>query len=150
VNGAGSAFERPFRIAYRPSPRVVMLLAAMHLGAVPTVLLSGIPGPVKVVASMLVIAALIRASREWRRAFRDPDPPILQLNARDEWRLREAGDERAVSMGMDCLSVPGLIILHVRDAVRGDRFFVLASDNAPADVLRRLRVRLRYPVARSE
>ena len=150
MSEAGSAFERPIRIEYRPSPRVVTVLAIMHLGALAAVAISGMPGWAKFCAAALIAAALFRLARQWLREFQDPVPPTLLLNGRDEWRLlRRRGSER-LTAGTDSLSLPGLTILHLRDEAGSNRFFILAPDNAPADILRRLRVRLRFPVARAD
>jgi len=147
---AGSAFEGPIRIEYRPSPRVLALQVVMYLGAIVAVALSGIPDWARLATATLVIAILVHRSRRWWREFFDPAPPILQLNARDEWRLQHAGRNGRLTLGTETVSLPGLIVLHLRDEARSDRYFLLAPDNAPRDVLRRLRVRLRFPIARPD
>jgi len=150
MSEAGSAFERPIRIEYRPSPRMLVLFAAMHLGAVAAVALTGGSAGMKACIAALVAAVLLRQSRQWRSALRDTAPPILQLDAGDQWRLLHDGRSERMSLGTDCLALPGLIVLHLRDEARANRFFILAPDNAPRDALRRLRVRLRYPIATGE
>lgn len=150
VNEAGSAFEHTIRIAYRPSPRALTLFTAMHLGALPPVVLCGLPLSVKFCIAALVTVSLAVQSRQWRRALRDPAPSILQLNARDEWRLERRGVSARMTAGADSVVLPGLILLHLRDEARASRFFILAPDNTPADVLRRLGVRLRFPISAAD
>jgi hypothetical protein len=148
MNEAGSAFESAIRIEYRPSSYVAALLAIAHLGALAAVALAGIPFWCKALAAGLVAASLLRGLRGWLREFRDPAPPVLQLNGRDEWHLLRANGSDPMSRGTECVVLPWLVVLHLRDSARADRFFILAPDSLPPQVLRRLRVRLRFPLAR--
>jgi hypothetical protein len=148
VSEAGNAFERPIRLAYRPSVCVMTLLIVMHLGALVAVALSGIADPAKFAAGVLVAVALVAQLRRMLRGLRDPEPPVLQLDGRDEWRLLRAGDSDRATTGPDSLALPWLVVLHLRDAAQANRFFILTPDNAPRDVLRRLCVRLRFTLAR--
>jgi hypothetical protein len=146
VNGAGSAFERPIRIICRPSLRVTIVLVVMHLGAFAAIALSGIPVAAKLASGALVGASLFAHSRRMQRGFLEPEPPVLQLDGRDEWHLLRAGNDERMTPGSDTVALPWLVVLHLRDAARTGRFFILTTDNVPSDALRRLCVRLRYPL----
>jgi hypothetical protein len=148
VDKAGNALEHPIRIEWRPSLRVAALLATVHLGALAAVALAGIPGWLKFVIDALIAAVFIGRARRTLREYLDPAPPVLQLNRRDEWHLLRAGGSDRLAPGSESFSHPSLIVLHLRDAAGASRFFVLAGDNAGRDDLRRLRVRLRFPISR--
>jgi hypothetical protein len=147
MNGAGSAFERPIRIEYRPSFRLLLLLVVAHLGAGAALPMSGIPDWAKFAAAVLVVASLALRARAWLRELSTPAPPVLLLNARDEWQLLRANGTERMTVGADCVALPCVIILHLRDASRANRFFVLCADNVAPEILRRLRVRLRFPLS---
>lgn len=147
MSKAGSAFEHPIRIECRPSLRVAALLAAVHLGALAAVMLAGIPAWLKVVGGALIAAVFIERARRTLREYFDPAPPLLQLNRRDEWHLLRADGSDRLTPGSESFSHPSLIVLHLRDPAGASRFFVLAGDNAGRDDLRRLRVRLRFPIS---
>lgn len=146
MNEAGNAFERPIRLAYRPSVCVMLLLIVMHLGALAAVALSGIGLAAKFAAALLMAVTLIAHLRRTLRELLDPEPPVLQLDGRDEWRLLRTGGSDRMTAGPDSLALPWLVVLHLRDAAQAGRFFILAPDNASRDVLRRLCVRLRFPL----
>lgn len=146
MNGAGSAFERPIRIVCRPSLRVTIVLVLMHLGAFAAVALSGISAVAKLAAGLLITASVLTQWRRVRREFLEREPPVLQLDGRDEWRLLHADRDEPMTPGSDTVALPWLVVLHLRDPARTGRFFILTTDNVPRDVLRRLCVRLRYPL----
>jgi hypothetical protein len=126
--------------------RVKIVLAVMHLGAFAAVVLSGIPAAAKLAASVLISASVLAQWRRMRREFPEREPPVLQLDGRDEWRLLHADKDEPMTPGSDTVALPWLVVLHLRDPARTGRFFILTTDNVPRDVLRRLCVRLRYPL----
>jgi hypothetical protein len=150
MNEAGSAFESPIRFEYRPPLRFILLLAVMHVGAIVAVLLSDIPAWIQTALVALAGASLFGGCGRWLHGARDPAPPVLQLNSRDEWLLLRAGHGELMQLGDECVVLPWLVVLHLRNATGASHFFILGTDNMRSDMLRRLRVRLRFPIVRQE
>lgn len=138
--GFGGALNIPCRTS-----RIVLLLECiMHAGALIAVILSAIPGWARILAVPLVAASYIL----WfRRHYIDRSGAargMLQLTARDEWRLLTgAGEALELRLEPNAFVHPLLLVLSF--AAAGRRLCVLLlPDNTDADTLRRLRVRLGY------
>jgi len=146
-----SAFGLPLLVRYRPSRRWAAVLAVAYTGAGACLLAAALPAwTLYPLAALLLISAL-RQSRELRRGFITANPPILMLDHADEWHLKpEVGAMLTLRLQPGSFVHPWLIVLRFCDDHGCGRVFLLDRDNTEADVLRRLRVRLRFKMPESK
>lgn len=131
------------------SPRLVAVLAALHLGAVPCALTNNLPLAVQglLVAGVLLGAAHCIAVHGTRRAPRSVVRLIWDGHGR--WRLlRRDGTLLEARLVPGAYVHPKLVILPFRTRSGVRRSVLVVADRAPGDDLRRLRVRLRCGLSR--
>ena len=139
-------FGLPLIIPCKPSRGMATLSAVLHAGAALAVLVSAISAPVKIcIVAGIAAAGILRLSRAG--LVRGDAARHLLLTARDEWRLvaADGGVEELVPV-WPAFVHPGLVILHFASGTGARRVFVLTPDNSSQETLRRLRVRLRFPI----
>lgn len=143
-----SHFELPITVHCGPSRRVAFLLAAMYAGAAVALSQTGIPTWVL----LCIVFGLACSGAMYARrihASRDQLPVLLTLTAADQWLMKTAdGTIREVRQAPPAFVHPLLLILSFVSAEGADHTFLLTPDNCDADLLRRIRVRLRYPAGR--
>lgn len=127
---------------------MAILSVVMHAGAATAVLSSAIPGPVQACIALGLagwcIVQVLGFHAERKRSPRD-----LILTVRGEWRLLGAdGVAQELIPAPQVFVHPWLIVLHFGSGRGVRHVFALTPDNTDADVLRRLRVRLRFPMHR--
>ena len=123
---------------YRPSRWLPRLLWAMAVLAVLAIVLSGLPGGLKLLLAALVALLVFRAVRRWSAS------PVRAAGWSGEggWSLRLA-DHRDASATLASFRVLGAcILLRLQAASLGEQVLLLAPDNSDADIRRRLRMRL--------
>ncbi|MEW9572652.1 protein YgfX [Rhodanobacter sp. Si-c] len=123
---------------YRPSrwlPRLLWMAATL---AILAIVLSGLPGGLKLLLAALVALLVFRAVRRWSAS------PVRAAGWSGEggWSLRLAdhGDAPATLASFRVLGACILLRLHA--ASLGEQVLLLAPDNSDADIRRRLRMRL--------
>jgi len=137
------AFELPIHIAYRPPGWLAGALVVSHSGSIICILALSVPVWLKVSMTIAVIASCIGY---WRRYIRcsEAQPPLeLILNSEDEWKLVDATGAREVRLLQQSLVHPALLVLRFQDG-RRIHAFILTPRMVDRDILRRLRVRLRF------
>ncbi|HSE11758.1 MAG TPA: protein YgfX, partial [Rudaea sp.] len=123
---------------YRPSRRLAAGIAAIALVSLVAVASSGIAGWLRVVAAF---AACAYAALALRRFLASPVRRVAWHTA-GHWRLLDAaGEEHAVEL-RHAVVRGAWIVLSLRRNDGRRVALVLAPDNCPADVRRRLRIRL--------
>jgi hypothetical protein len=143
------AFAQDLRIEYRRSRALAKLGAVAHAGAVPCVLGSGVPGWVAAILVCLLALSFLAEYRSYRRDHGEA-PLRYELDGADRWRcVRPDGSVANLAVCGDPFVHPWLVVLRLKEG-RCVHVLVLTFDNCPPDVLRRLRVRLRYPLATPE
>lgn len=126
------------------SPRLVVVLAAVHLGAVPCSFANNLPLAAQclLVACVLLGAARHMALHGLRRARRS----VVRLvwDGHGRWRLLQRdGALLDVSLEHGAYVHPELLILPFRTRSGERRSVLVVPDMVDADTLRRLRIRLR-------
>jgi hypothetical protein len=138
-------FQLPIRIEYSPPGWLLPFLLVSHLGAIIIIFILPVPIWAKPVGVAIVVFALIHA---WRRDLRCrslPAPVLLVCNGNDEWVLSDAARSRTVELLPGSLVHPAMLVLRFRDGNHVHAFFLTPRTVNP-DVLRRLRVRLRFKI----
>ncbi|MBI2994977.1 MAG: hypothetical protein HYY48_12495 [Gammaproteobacteria bacterium] len=144
-----SDFELPINVRYRSSRRLALLLVAMHAGAALAVSQAALPAWTSL-CIVLVLACsgglyIGQFSASWNRG-----PVELTLTAADQWLVKSADGTRQELQPMPPAFVhPWLLILRFKGSGNARQTFLFTPDNCDADLLRRLRVRLAFPVGRS-
>ncbi len=139
-----NAFEGPIALTVGRSRLLVASMLAGHTLTVLMIILLGLNA-----ASTLLLAAGIALSAlvgyRHQRDCRDDDVIAVLLKSDDRWQLqlRDGRQERA-DLRTAFPLIPGLVYLSFRTSAGVNRAVALFSDNAEADQLRRLRVRLRH------
>lgn len=140
-------FLQSLRLNVRPLHSLLTVLILTHGGAVLLVLHTALPGWLQtVLAGIAGLHGYIMLQKHILLA--DPrQPREVVLNARGQWLLTDGrGRTMSAELLADALIQPFMVALRFRTAYGIQRvLIVMNKDNA--DTLRRLRVRLRYPVA---
>lgn len=137
-------FELPVFITNTPSVWLLCWICLIHLGVIPVLPLSALPGWVVVAVIPAIIASLCFALR--KHVFLNSMTSVVRLflNGDEEWWLTNAhGRTLKVRLVSPTLVHPLLTILRFR-ADRNRYTLILTADTAPPDEFRRLRVRLRF------
>ena len=139
-------FEAPVCIAYRPPRGLFRLVCGIHAGAICGVWLAALPTFVRIAFSAVIAVSAWRLLRTISGERNDDDAFALRLDGRDAWSVRK-GDEP----WQTAMLLPGAFVHPACQVLRlntqaGRRTFILTPGNVPDEVLRRLRVRLRYPI----
>ena len=141
-------FELPLSIPCRPSQGLAILSVITYAGAVAAVLMSAVPVPVMV---FIVTGLAAGCIRQLFRLGKDHSrtPPHLILTVREDWRLVAAdGTTEELVRAVPAFVHPWLVILHFASGGGSRHVFALTPDNTEAETLRRLRVRLRFPLTK--
>ena len=138
-----SAFELPIHISYRPPSWLVVALIISHFGAIICVFYIPVPFWIKAATSLAVIVCLLRSlSGYWRYKYTLPAIQLI-FNSSDEWTLIDDQGDRPVRLQQGAYVRPGLLVLRFQDNGRRHSF-ILTPATVDGDILRRLRVRLRF------
>ena len=142
-----SAFELPICIAYRPPRAVLALVFVIHAGALLCIWFAGLRAVLSWGLTVLVCANGVRLLRALWRERCLQHAILLQLDPRDQWTIRMHDAE-----WQPAYLLPGAFVHPLCQVLRfrtpaGVHAFILTRASAPGDVLRRLRVRLRHPLA---
>ena len=137
------AFELPIHITYRPPGWLAGTLIAGHAGTIICVLVISVPIWLKLVMVVAIIASYLVYWRIYVQCTQLPSPIELILSSEDEWKLVDATGAREVQLLPESLVHPALLVLRIRDGNRVHPF-ILTPQTVDRDVLRRLRVRLRF------
>jgi hypothetical protein len=148
MSGRNSVFELPIRLQYRPPLSLLYFLIFSHAAGVICVFHSAIPVLPGCFMCVVVMISFYIYLRDFIHARRNPVYLILQPD--DVWLLIDrAGDMDQVSR---VRLEPGSFVHPLLTVLRVNRegrrcSFVLTSGNTDFDILRRLRVRLRFPIS---
>lgn len=134
-------FDAPIRVRAHPPLPILVVLVALHGGAVACVCFSSLPFWLKSLLAFMAAVSLVAAGRRYLRV----SAMELVLNAGDRWLLIDGQGEARDAAPTACLFLhPALAILTVMDGKAGVLPFVLSPCNTDGDGRRRLRVRLRF------
>lgn len=139
---ATNRFTAPLRIIPRQSPRCLQLCAGLHLVSAAMVLASGAWGWQRIA---IIVAIGISAHLSWRELRAAPlvFGAFLYDSQGVWWATTHTGERFAVHLTGTLLCLPFLVVLPAKIAAR--RYtIVLAADVIPKDLMRRLRIRLRF------
>lgn len=137
-------FDATIELAPRPSLRALMWLFWLHTGALVLTLAALPPGP-----AMVLPAFAVGASWVWTRrhaAFGHGPRALTRLtwHAEGAWTVHDAaGASHEAELQGSSLVLDGLVVLNFRFKSGGGRTRALLGDEVDADLLRRLRARLR-------
>jgi len=140
-----SAFNLPVIINYRPSLWVFSCLCMVHFGALICLYPAAIPVWLKWLLMATVLCSYIRHHRVYVILKNSSCPQRLILKASDEWLLcSRDGASIPIKLLPESFVHPWLVVLRFKGHKLHFHAFVLTLDNIDVDILRRLRVRLRY------
>lgn len=139
-------FGAPLRLVFRPSRRLVGLIAFTHLGA--AILLSQLQWPLWLLlcAVLLILVHGVRALR--RQALFNARGAVRGLlrDGSGNWRLLTDSRERPVTLDHDAYIHRQLVVLAFAEQGKwATEVVTVLPDMLDADQFRRLRVCLRYP-----
>ena len=135
--------ELPIFIHYRPSMRVGAFNTAVHIGAIFCLLVADI----SLALTGLLGAGVLAHCVYYLRRLLSPEQVCFKLHKDGRWQLlREEHEAVDLSLLPGALVHPHLIVLCFREAGGRTRYCALTHDNLDAQTLRRLRVRLRWPL----
>ena len=139
-----SPLELPIFIPYRPSRQVCLFNTLVHAGAVVSLVLADIPHG----AAVLIGAGVLAHYGYYLGRHLSPENICFKLDRGDRWQLLREGNEAAdLKLLPGALAHPHIVVLCFREAGGRPRSCVLTRDNLDAQTLRRLRVRLRWPIS---
>jgi hypothetical protein len=140
-------FELPIVITVRPSKWLNLWLYITHIFAIPVVFMADLVVPVQVLLIVTICLSLFFSIGKYIY-FREANSIVrIILNGADEWWLTTVrGDTISATLLPAALVHPLLVILpfQTRD---GTYTVILTPDVTDPDMLRRLRVRLRFPLS---
>ena len=136
--------ELPIFIPCRPSLRVCLFNTLVHTGAVFCLVLADLPHLV----TILLGAGVLMHYGFYLKRFFSPENICFKLDEGDRWQLLRPG-RAAIDLRLlpGALVHPKLVVLCFKEPGGRTRSCVLTSDNLDAQTLRRLRVRLRWPLS---
>lgn len=146
MSGRENAFELPIRFTYRPPKGLLIFLTTSHLGAIICLFLASVPAPIllKGLLSLIILFSCSFYLYSYHHAKQHPRQFIL--NANDEWLSLDISDREEKLRLLPAAFVHPLIVVMRFEMVSGKRLaLLLTPSNCDPVVLRRLRVRLRYP-----
>lgn len=137
-------FNSPLYLCPVPPRACLVPVGFIHAGALAGIFAAALAPYLQWgLAGMVLVHLALSVRRLYGRAA-----ARVVLTARDDWFLIEPGGRsRAVKPDAGLVLHPGLILLIFRDEQANRWPFLFWSRYADADSLRRLRVRLRYPLA---
>ena len=130
-------------IPCRASPTLLIASIVLHAGGVIALLLAQVPGWAAAGAGVLIV--LHGCAVHGRLGPNSPTTRLsLELDVRSEWQLLDENGKRIPLEPRGRPFVhPLLIVLEFRTGSGSRHEFILLPDNTDAEILRRLRVRLR-------
>lgn len=132
----------PIEIAYRRPRWLLPYLIITPLAATVCVLIADLAWPL---ALLLAMTALLLAVQGAGRVLHDQTGIVLDI--KDRWFVSDApGRGRAARLVSATVSLPGFIVLVLQTDDRKRYSFILTSIEQPVALMRRLRVRLYYPL----
>jgi hypothetical protein len=149
MNTGYSKFLLPLVFVYRPSKSLLYFLILMHGATLPGLAYAGIDPRIAVVCGILVIWSLLRYTiQHCSRSGVGHGNRFILSPDNDWWMLDRNGKGQLIKQLRGSVVHPWLVI--IRFKCEQDRCYalILTRDNLEADVLRRLRVRLRYAIAK--
>ena len=138
-----SAFELPIHISYRPPSWLAIALIINHIGAIICIFIVAVPVWVAAIITTAVMAGLIRSLSGYLHDRRVLPARQLILNSSNQWRLVDAHGDRRIRLLPGAFVHEQLLVLRFQDDRRRVSF-ILSPASVNRDVLRRLRVRLRF------
>lgn len=141
-----SSAYAPLTLEPRPSPRLRRLFIALTVFFAVCPWLTTLPAFAALVLGGFATVSLVTV---WCRRVELGGAPLVVHWGRDgEWRWRSAGRDETVRLRGDSVVLPWLVILNFDGEGSRRRFsLMLLEDNLDPQLLRRLRVRLRYEAA---
>ena len=136
------AFELPIHLTYRPPRWLAVVLVLSHSATIICILALAVPVWLKLVTVAVVIGSCVGYWLKYIQCHQD-QPLQLILNSADEWKLVDEAGAREVQLLPQSLAHPALLVLRFRDG-RRVQVFILTPRTVDRDILRRLRVRLRF------
>ena len=143
--------EMPIFIDYRPSLRLGIFNTLIHFGTVFCLLLTAIPLALAGLVGTCVLVHYVCYARRYLRALNGRTRVLLKLDKQNRWQLIRAGGEAPgeiieLDLLPGTLVHPLLVALRFKDETGRIRACVVTPDNLDKQTLRRLRVRLRFPL----
>jgi len=140
-----SAFELPIHISYRPPAWLAFVLIINHFGAIICIFIVPVPVWVKVIIITAILAGLIWSLYGYLHDRYVLPVRRLILNSCDEWKLVDKQGDRTIKLLPGAFVHEHLVVLRFKDG-RRHYSFILSPSSVNRDVLRRLRVRLRFSI----
>lgn len=141
-------FELPVFITVKTSRWLKIWLYLVHLPAIPVIVMSNLIWPARSILIFAVSLSLYFSIRNYVLLRGRNSIVRIMLNDADEWRLSTGqGDTINATLLPAAMVHPLLVILPFRS--QGGKYTViLTPDVINSDLLRRLRVRLKFPRSR--
>ena len=136
--------ESSIRLKVKPGIRLAVVFIVIHAGAVTGLIYTGLPVPVRGLTALLIVINLLDLFHVyiWQAAASSPVEIYLDYN--DVWWLTyKSGKTCKVNLISGSYVHPLLIILRFKHEFKRP-VIILTPDVINNDLLRRLRVRLRY------
>ncbi len=134
---------RPARSRY-----LACFIVSAHVGAMLTVIWSGLPAQFKIVAIILILGACSRTIGAWWVDFDRASKYEFMLTAAGAWLRQAPGGQAVALVAVPPVFVHPFLIVVRLVSIDGPRIrhdLILLPDNIDPDTSRRLRVRLRLP-----
>lgn len=143
ADGVETPLELPIFIPYRPSKRVCLFNSLVHAGALFCLVLTDIPPGL----AGLIGTGILAHYGCYLKQFLFPENVCFKLDRGDRWQLlRENHEAVDLKLLPGALVHPRIVVLCFREPGRRTHACVLTHDNLDQQTLRRLRVRLRWPL----
>lgn len=138
------AFKLPIHIHYHPPGWLFIVLTICHTGAIICVFTIPVLIWVKLMFFITIISSYLCYGKRYIKS-RNLDIPVqLILTIDDEWKLIDEKGDRYVELLPGAYVHPGLVVLRFKDDNNKVYPFILTPVSVNRDILRRLRVRLRF------
>ncbi len=147
---SSTAFVTPIDLELRPSRRLAWFFGVAHACIFPVVWLLDLPGWMRAVLTLMVLASGLRVARQFGAATGGSTLIRLQWRAGESWLLFLAGGELLEARLLPCSYVHRhLVLLNFRCLDRRRNFScVITRDRMTPDTFRRLRVLLRWHIGK--
>ena len=140
-----STLISPISVHYRPPAWLYKGLLVSHLGAMLCLFPVAIMLWLKILLGLAIGGSMIRYQRDYITQRHTFAPTQLILTPDDEWfRIKHNGDSQDITLLAGAWVHPWLIVLRFVDGNHQSYSYILTADNVDPEVLRQLRVRLRY------
>jgi hypothetical protein len=142
-----SGFELPIRFSYREPGWLPLYYIMLHLGALLSIILTGLPMVVRILLILYIVFSL--ALWIYTRRFKKAHNRGLQisLNVRNEWTLMDINLQSCTAKLVSARILHDRLIYIRLKSTTGKRYDLwLSRTCADESSLRRLRVRLLLPI----